>query len=68
MNSLKQLEQFGQSVWLDFLSREFLAGAEFRRMLAEDGIKGMTSNPSICLPARTNSLTLWPRLTRTRSS
>ena len=47
MNSLKQLEQFGQSVWLDFLSREFLAGAEFRRMLAEDGIKGMTSNPSI---------------------
>ncbi|HEY3639406.1 MAG TPA: bifunctional transaldolase/phosoglucose isomerase [Rhizomicrobium sp.] len=47
MNRLKQLEQFGQSVWLDFLSREFLASEEFRRMIAEDGLKGMTSNPSI---------------------
>ena len=47
MNRVKQLEDFGQSVWLDFLSREFLAGAEFRRMISEDGLKGMTSNPSI---------------------
>jgi transaldolase/glucose-6-phosphate isomerase len=47
MNRVKQLEEFGQSVWLDFLSREFLASDEFRRMIAEDGLKGMTSNPSI---------------------
>ncbi|MBV9572123.1 MAG: bifunctional transaldolase/phosoglucose isomerase [Alphaproteobacteria bacterium] len=47
MNRLKQLEELGQSVWLDFLSREFLASDEFRRMIAEDGLKGMTSNPSI---------------------
>jgi transaldolase / glucose-6-phosphate isomerase len=47
MNRLKQLEQYGQSVWLDFLSRDFLASEQFRRMIAEDGLKGMTSNPSI---------------------
>ena len=47
MNRLKQLEELGQSIWLDFLSREFLASDEFKRMIAEDGLKGMTSNPSI---------------------
>jgi transaldolase/glucose-6-phosphate isomerase len=47
MNRLMQLEDLGQSIWLDFLSREFLASDEFRRMIAEDGLKGMTSNPSI---------------------
>ncbi len=47
MNRLKELEQLGQSLWLDFLSREFLASDKFRRMIAEDGLKGMTSNPSI---------------------
>src|SRR6185503_8221030 len=47
MNRLKELETLGQSIWLDFLSREFLAGDEFKRMIAEDGLKGMTSNPSI---------------------
>jgi transaldolase/glucose-6-phosphate isomerase len=47
MNRLKELEKFGQSLWLDFLSREFLASDEFKRMIAEDGLKGMTSNPSI---------------------
>jgi len=47
MNRLKELEQLGQSLWLDFLSREFLASDEFNRMIAEDGLKGMTSNPSI---------------------
>ncbi|HEX3651414.1 MAG TPA: bifunctional transaldolase/phosoglucose isomerase [Rhizomicrobium sp.] len=47
MNRLKELETLGQSLWLDFLSREFLAGDEFKRMIAEDGLKGMTSNPSI---------------------
>ena len=47
MNRLKQLEQYGQSVWLDFLSREFLASDQFRSLISEDGLKGMTSNPSI---------------------
>lgn len=47
MNRLKQLETFGQSVWLDFVSREFLRSGDLKRMIDEDGLKGMTSNPSI---------------------
>jgi len=47
MNKLKQLEEFGQSVWLDFVSREFLRSGNLKRMIEEDGLKGMTSNPAI---------------------
>ena len=46
-NSLKQLEAAGQAVWLDYIRRHLLTSAEFRRMLDEDGLKGMTSNPTI---------------------
>jgi len=46
MNPLKQLETFGQSVWLDYLSRELLRG-DLKQKIARDGLKGMTSNPSI---------------------
>ncbi len=46
-NPLKQLERFGQAVWLDYIRRHLLTSAEFRRMLDEDGLKGMTSNPTI---------------------
>ncbi len=46
-NPLKQLERFGQSVWLDYIRRDLLSSAEFKRMLSEDGLKGMTSNPTI---------------------
>ncbi len=45
MSRLKELEHFGQSVWLDYLSREALESGEIRRLIAEDGLKGMTSNP-----------------------
>ena len=47
MNRLKELERLGQSIWLDFLSREFLASPNFRSLIDEDGLRGMTSNPSI---------------------
>jgi transaldolase/glucose-6-phosphate isomerase len=47
MNRLKQLEQLGQSVWLDFLSRELVTKGGVQKLIAEDGIGGMTSNPSI---------------------
>lgn len=46
-NPLRLLEQFGQSVWLDYIRRQLLTSAEFRRMIDEDGLKGMTSNPTI---------------------
>ncbi|HSM95443.1 MAG TPA: bifunctional transaldolase/phosoglucose isomerase [Rhizomicrobium sp.] len=47
MNRLKQLEQLGQSVWLDFLSRDLIRKDGIRKLIAEDGIGGMTSNPAI---------------------
>ena len=47
MNRLKGLEDFGQSVWLDFLSRELFKSGELKTLIERDGLKGMTSNPSI---------------------
>jgi transaldolase/glucose-6-phosphate isomerase len=46
-NPLKQLENFGQSPWLDFIERKFLADGSLKKLLDSDGLKGMTSNPSI---------------------
>jgi transaldolase/glucose-6-phosphate isomerase len=46
-NPLRQLENFGQSIWLDYIRRHLLFSSEFRRMIEEDGLKGMTSNPTI---------------------
>jgi transaldolase/glucose-6-phosphate isomerase len=47
MNRLKALLEFGQSVWIDYLRRDFLAGGGLKRLIEEDGLRGMTSNPSI---------------------
>jgi transaldolase len=44
---LHQLAERGQSVWIDFLSREFVHGGELRRMVDEDAVTGITSNPTI---------------------
>jgi transaldolase len=43
----RQLAEFGQSVWLDYTRRDLIASGELRRMIEEDGLRGMTSNPSI---------------------
>jgi transaldolase len=45
MNPLKGLSEMGQSVWLDFIARELIAGGDLKRLIEEDGIRGMTSNP-----------------------
>jgi transaldolase/glucose-6-phosphate isomerase len=47
MNPVKELEKHGQSIWLDFLARGFVAKGELKRLIDSDGIKGVTSNPSI---------------------
>jgi transaldolase len=47
MNPLKRLREFGQSVWLDFIDRAFLDGGQLERQIRDDGISGMTSNPTI---------------------
>ena len=47
MNPVKALENHGQAVWLDFLARGFVAKGDLKRLIDEDGVKGVTSNPSI---------------------
>jgi transaldolase/glucose-6-phosphate isomerase len=47
MNQLKTLNGYGQVVWLDFLSRRFVADGRLRRLVVEGGLAGVTSNPSI---------------------
>ncbi len=46
-NRVRQLQTFGQSVWLDYLRRSLFTSGEFRRLIDEDGLRGATSNPSI---------------------
>ena len=46
-NPLIELEKFGQSVWLDNISRDILIKGELEKLRDEDGLKGVTSNPSI---------------------
>src|SRR6266436_1636697 len=46
-NPLRMLQEYGQSVWLDFVSRDLLKSGELTRLVAEDGVRGVTSNPSI---------------------
>ena len=46
-NPLKELLKFGQSVWLDYIRRDLLTGGELKRLIDEDGLRGMTSNPTI---------------------
>jgi transaldolase len=46
-NPLRQLETLGQSIWLDYIRRDLITGGELRRLIEEDGLRGMTSNPSI---------------------
>ena len=44
---LHQLSELGQSVWIDSLSREWLRTGELQRMIDEDAVVGVTSNPTI---------------------
>ena len=46
-NRLKGLEALGQSVWYDYIRRDLIDGGGLARLIAEDGLSGMTSNPTI---------------------
>lgn len=46
-NPLLDLGTFGQSIWLDFLRRSALENGELKRLIDQDGVSGLTSNPSI---------------------
>ncbi|MGH2674812.1 MAG: transaldolase family protein, partial [Actinomycetota bacterium] len=47
MNPLLRLREAGQSVWLDYLRRSLITEGGLERLVREDGISGVTSNPSI---------------------
>ncbi len=47
MNPLKQLEVCGQSPWLDYMKHSLIESGELRTLIERDGLKGVTSNPSI---------------------
>src|ERR1700751_622891 len=44
---LHVLSEHGQSVWIDYLSRDMLEEGELARMMREDAVVGVTSNPTI---------------------
>jgi transaldolase/glucose-6-phosphate isomerase len=46
MNPIKELQNHGQSIWLDFLARGFIAKGELKKLI-DEGVRGVTSNPSI---------------------
>ncbi len=47
MNPLVRLGELGQSPWYDYITRDLLASGELARLIREDGLRGMTSNPTI---------------------
>ncbi len=46
-NPLKQLLDYGQSMWLDYIRRDLFTSGKLKQLITEDGLRGMTSNPSI---------------------
>jgi transaldolase len=47
MNSLRELQQLGQSIWLDYIRRDLMTSGKFQHLIEEDGLSGITSNPTI---------------------
>jgi len=46
-NPLKKLESYGQSIWLDYIHRHLIESGGLQKLIDEDGLRGVTSNPSI---------------------
>ena len=46
-NPLKALLDYGQSMWLDYIRRDLITSGSLKKLIAQDGLRGMTSNPSI---------------------
>jgi transaldolase/glucose-6-phosphate isomerase len=46
-NPLLKLQPFGQSIWMDYIRRHMITSGELKRLIEEDGLRGVTSNPSI---------------------
>ena len=46
-NTLQQLAELGQSIWYDFITRDLIRSGELGRLIRDDSLRGMTSNPTI---------------------
>ena len=44
---VKSISEFGQSIWLDFFDRKIIDSGELERLIEDEGIGGVTSNPTI---------------------
>src|SRR5215467_2807134 len=54
-NPLQELAKYGQSPWLDYIRRSLLTSGELKRLIEQDGLGGVTSNPAIFEKAITGS-------------
>jgi transaldolase len=54
-NKVKQIHSFGQSIWLDFIDRDIIKSGKLKKLIDEEGIRGVTSNPAIFEKAITSS-------------
>ena len=54
-NRVKQIHALGQSIWLDFIDRKIMDSGELQKLIEEDGIRGVTSNPAIFAKAISSS-------------
>ncbi len=54
-NPLQELHKYGQSIWLDYIRRNLITSGELKRLIEEDGLGGVTSNPAIFEKAITGS-------------
>ncbi|MBV9338827.1 MAG: transaldolase [Solirubrobacterales bacterium] len=54
-NRLREIEALGQSIWIDNISRQLLDDGDMRRLVEEDGISGVTSNPTLFEKAMAHS-------------
>jgi len=61
---LQQLADYGQSVWIDYLSRQLLHAGELERMMREDAVVGVTSNPTIFQKALSDTKEIYLHLTQ----
>ncbi|MGE5252685.1 MAG: transaldolase [Planctomycetaceae bacterium] len=46
-NPLLKLQTFGQSIWMDFIQRKIIRSGKLKKLIEEDGLRGVTSNPTI---------------------
>ncbi|MBF9254894.1 transaldolase [Pontibacter sp. 172403-2] len=54
-NKVKSIHDLGQSIWLDFIDRQIMDSGELQRLIDEDGVRGVTSNPAIFAKAISSS-------------